>query len=74
MQVYPNAASTVITISTQYNNEKTIHLIDALGSVIATQITTENVLKMNIEQLPAGVYFVQIVENGIITSNNFIKQ
>ena len=74
MQVYPNPASTVITISTQNNNEKTIHLIDALGSVIATQITTENVLKMNIEQLPAGVYFVQIVENGIITSNNFIKQ
>ena len=73
-QVYPNPASTVITISTQNNNEKTIHLIDALGSVIATQITTENVLKMNIEQLPAGVYFVQIVENGIITSNNFIKQ
>ena len=74
MQVYPNPASTVITISTQNNNEKTIHLIDALGSVIATQITTENVLQMNIEQLPAGVYFVQIVENGIITSNNFIKQ
>ncbi|MBK9507362.1 MAG: T9SS type A sorting domain-containing protein [Bacteroidetes bacterium] len=74
MQVYPNPASTVITISTQNNNEKTIHLIDALGSVIATQITTENVLKMNIGQLPAGVYFVQIVENGIITSNNFIKQ
>ena len=74
MQVYPNPASTVITISTQNNNEKTIHLIDALGSVIATQITTENVLQMNVEQLPAGVYFVQIVENGIITSNNFIKQ
>ena len=74
IQIYPNPASTVITISTQNNNEKTIHLIDALGSVIATQITTENVLQMNIEQLPAGVYFVQIVENGIITSNNFIKQ
>ncbi|MBL0281396.1 MAG: T9SS type A sorting domain-containing protein [Bacteroidetes bacterium] len=74
MQVYPNPASTVVTISTLNNNEKTIHLIDALGSVIATQITTENVLQMNIEQLPAGVYFVQIVENGIITSNNFIKQ
>jgi hypothetical protein len=74
IQVYPNPASTVITIATQNNNEKIIHLIDALGSVIATQITTENVLQMNIEQLPAGVYFVQIVENGIITSNNFIKQ
>ena len=74
LQIYPNPASTVVTISTLNNNEKTIHLIDALGSVIATQITTENVLQMNIEQLPAGVYFVQIVENGIITSNNFIKQ
>ena len=74
IQIYPNPASTVVTISTLNNNEKTIHLIDALGSVIATQITTENVLQMNIEQLPAGVYFVQIVENGIITSNNFIKQ
>ena len=74
IQIYPNPASTVVTISTLNNNKKTIHLIDALGSVIATQITTENVLQMNIEQLPAGVYFVQIVENGIITSNNFIKQ
>lgn len=74
IQVYPNPASNFVTISTLNNNEKTIHLIDALGSNLLTKITSENTLQMDIDQLPAGVYFVQVVEAGVITTINFIKQ
>ena len=72
--VYPNPALNVLTIKTNNNQIKIINLYDALGRLINSQIASENEVFLNVENLPAGTYFIQIVEHQIVSTYNFIKQ
>ena len=72
--IYPNPALNVLTIKTNNNQIKIINLYDALGRLINSQIASENEVFLNVENLPAGTYFIQIVEHQIVSTYNFIKQ
>ena len=68
--IYPNPASSLITIETNSNEHKTIELTDALGQIIRTINTAENNTNLNIEDVSAGIYFVKIIVN----NNSIIKK
>ena len=72
--IYPNPAMNILTINTNNNQNKIINLYDALGRLINSQIASENEVFLNVENLPAGTYFIQIVEHQIVSTYNFIKQ
>jgi Zn-dependent metalloprotease len=62
--VYPNPADEVVYIETK-NIEGSVSVIDGLGRVVKTHSIdkTESTLKLDIDQLKAGVYYLQI-KNG----------
>jgi len=72
--IYPNPALNVLTIKTNNNQIKIINLYDALGRLINSQIASENEVFLNVENLPSGTYFIQIIENQNVSTHNFIKQ
>jgi hypothetical protein len=69
--VYPNPASSQITIDTEENIE-TIKIIDVTGKIVETK--TSNNTTINVDQLMKGLYILEIkTENGIV-HNRFIKK
>jgi hypothetical protein len=74
INVYPNPATTIITIQTNNNNVKEIFIYDAIGNVIMKQIASEMSTDMVIDYLPAGIYFIQVLDGEYSNMNNFVKQ
>lgn len=62
-QLYPNpAANDVVYITTSYNGQKDIVVYDVFGERVLTDRITSKTL--NISRLVAGVYVLQVIENG----------
>lgn len=60
--VYPNPATETIAVKGLKNNA-TLTLVDAQGKTIAASTVTPGVASMNIENVNAGVYFLNITSN-----------
>lgn len=59
MLVYPNPATSIITISVNNNADKnSVRLIDIYGRVVLEYLPFSKTIQMNISSLPAGVYIV----------------
>ena len=74
IQIYPNPANEIIFIQSNNTNEKNIQIIDAIGQIVMSEKTQLDILQLNIADLPAGVYVVQVNERNKSTTINFIKQ
>ena len=74
VNIYPNPATTSLTISTNNNTSKTILITDALGQILYNTGSDENTISINIENFAPGMYFVKIEEGNIIYTGNFVKQ
>lgn len=61
VQVYPNPAKDVIYISNKSGEELNSLLINTVGSTLSSQFIGHGLHELNIENLPAGHYFLQIV-------------
>ena len=71
--IYPNLASDNITIVlNSFNINQTVHILNLMGQVVKTQDIT-NVSKINISNLSAGIYFIQLEKSPFLTKK-FIKQ
>ncbi len=70
--IYPNPASTSITIQTDNTAEKGINIIDAIGQVVYTIYTNDNLMVINIDHLPAGIYFVKVESEMMTTTEKII--
>ncbi|WP_112112995.1 T9SS type A sorting domain-containing protein [Flavobacterium aciduliphilum] len=63
LKVYPNPVSNgVLHIESDVNSEKNVAIYDVLGKQVLNATTSQNML--NISSLTAGVYMVQITEEG----------
>lgn len=62
-EVYPNPSSNWIIIKTPKNDNYRAQLIDILGNVCIETLINANVSKINLEELPSGIYFVRILNN-----------
>jgi alpha-tubulin suppressor-like RCC1 family protein len=70
--LYPNPATTTLGISGTYGlTPNNIILTDVTGKTILTQINTAQI---NVQQLPAGMYFIKITAGHNTYQDKFIKQ
>ncbi len=69
IQVYPNPASNYITIESRNLFLKDILIYNQLGQVVlASKITDQHRIHLNIKNLPHGIYFAKILtDKGILT-------
>lgn len=72
--IYPNPATTTVTIATNSKTSKTISILDALGQTFGLFHSTEELIQLNIQSLPPGVYLIQIRNDENVTSQKMIKQ
>lgn len=74
--VYPNPANNMVNIQVNRTNNAPmqIQIIDALGQVVSASqnVGVNNVY--NLENFEAGVYFIQVTQNGQVYTTKFVKQ
>jgi hypothetical protein len=63
-KAFPNPASNVVNFTYEVSGNTSIDLANALGSTVAATEGTS----MNVEELPAGIYFATLKVNGVATA------
>lgn len=73
MTIYPNPASTVITVNGTDLSQ--IELLDISGRLLkSTPVLGINATELNVSMMPAGVYFVRVIaKDGTVESKRLIK-
>lgn len=72
LSIYPNPANDFFTISNA--NEAYIKVIDILGRTLITKHISSQNETISIKDLNAGIYSVQIIKDGEISSKKLIKK
>jgi hypothetical protein len=75
--LYPNPASQTATIAFEATGAYEVTLTDAAGRVIQTVANTANgatEVEFNVAQLTAGVYLVNIMSNGKMTTKSLVVE
>jgi polyhydroxybutyrate depolymerase len=57
---FPNPTNSLITIENQFNDPKTIEIINCLGTVVYSGYISKKNNQINVENLSPNIYFVQI--------------
>jgi len=80
-RIYPNPAISNITVEVNFNNTKKANLkiYNSLGQeVISNKITHIipgiNKIELNIENLPSGIYFAQILQGDVASTKRFVLE
>ena len=75
VQVYPNPAAGDVTVSLNDNAwiGKSIAIINMNGSIVATTQLSSLSQKINVSNLPSGVYFIHAVNNNQKLNQRFVK-
>ena len=74
--LYPNPTIGIINIDieTKNNGLLKIELLNAIGQVIMTETSESNRFTFNLQNYPAGIYFVKLIEqNRVIALEKIIK-
>ena len=78
VSVFPNPANNVLDISleeTLLNKSIKVSICEPLGKVVLEEFTSTGALRLNIEHLSKGIYFLNISESGsVIASKKIIKE
>lgn len=73
--VYPNPNNGSFTIElSQVNSNSTIEVINLLGEVVYTAITSNEKTQVNINNVNTGVYFVRIKDSSTTRIQKIVKQ
>lgn len=73
--IYPNPANDVLTIQNKDNTiVSKVNVVDILGKIIKTSPFNASEVSMDISDLKAGIYFVEIHSNTIKTIQKVIKK
>ena len=72
-EVYPNPATTEITVNGEFSSNAIATIYDQSGRVITTSAVS-NGSSLNISSLDAGIYIVSIQDNGAISTTNLVKK
>lgn len=76
LDVFPNPASTEVRIQSDYiilNGRLTI--VNVLGEhVLSQQLLNTNRVDINVGSLNSGIYFIQLIDNGVRQMQRFVKQ
>ena len=67
-KVYPNPVKDVLTVEGE--NIEQVNVFNALGQLVKTVNSNDNVVRVNVNDLPNGMYIVNVVDNnGIMTTS-----
>jgi hypothetical protein len=70
IKVYPNPATTEVIITTKdYIKDGVLHVLNVEGKTIHQQLMKGNMQTLHVQNIKAGNYFIQIVENGKVLFN-----
>lgn len=70
---YPNPANNEITIDHQTNDQHEIAIYNMTGSMVYNEKTISKTSKINISNLPKGLYFIKIQDGASIHTEKMIK-
>jgi endoglucanase len=73
IKMYPNPASTVLTIAAQEDIEK-VSVLNLLGQEVISATPNNEVVTLDVASLQTGIYVVKTNINGVISSTKFIKE
>jgi len=75
LAVYPNPVQQemVVTVGGTVNNG-TINILDMTGKLLKAQTANNNTVKLNVSELPAGMYIVQYTDDNRREQVKFTKQ
>jgi hypothetical protein len=73
ISVYPNPASNYVIVSKGSNSSAHINIINANGSVVKQIVSSNNQTKLDVTNIPSGVYMIQVQEAGAVSTLKFIK-
>lgn len=62
--LYPNPATSQVTIQTDSEGAKTISVIDISGRIVMSEKMTENGYTLYVSDLNKGTYFVRVLDHG----------
>lgn len=73
LSVYPNPTSNLLNLANADNlNIEKLAIIDVTGKILLEQ--KSNTSQIDVQQLPAGMYFLEITANGTKQNTKFIKE
>jgi hypothetical protein len=77
VKIYPNPASSTVTIQFEAATDKEIllYLLDTQGKLIKTDRIEESTLEKNIdlEDLPSGVYYLRMLKGNLVNVYKVVK-
>jgi hypothetical protein len=77
--VYPNPVQDVlnVTVSTSKSEIATVSILDVTGKLVQKETKSlgkgSSILQIPTGQLPQGLYFLNVISNGILTTEKFTK-
>ncbi|MFZ1593646.1 MAG: T9SS type A sorting domain-containing protein [Chitinophagales bacterium] len=74
LSIYPNPASSNITIKTNNTDPKTISIFNAVGALVYNTLSVEENVLVAINHLPAGVYYVDMAAEYGKGNCTFVKE
>jgi hypothetical protein len=72
LNIYPNPASTQITISTP--NKGNLSILNLNGQQLLQQEITEPTTTIDVRELKSGVYFMRVMGEKNVMMGKFVKQ
>lgn len=73
--IVPNPVTSVLTVSLERTEAVSLFIINQVGQNVLTAKSTDAVTSLDLTQLPAGVYFLAVVnEAGVMRTQRFVKQ
>ncbi len=73
-EVFPNPARNVVTISAEPGAERSeFHLVDAAGKIIRSWTSDEYIQKLDVRELPQGMYYLRLNRDGEVLTEKIIK-
>lgn len=73
LSVYPNPFSSIITIQSDLQTEGTISIMDVAGKIIYSQQLNEMQTTLGVNELPNGIYFLELSSANQKTVKKLIK-
>jgi hypothetical protein len=75
LKIYPNPAQQTLQITADLTGTHHLNICDIAGKTLTTQPITNQTTAINIETMPKGIYFVNIIDdkNKMVGSKRFVK-
>ena len=74
IHIYPNPAKNNITIESQLMINSKIQIINVLGEVVVSKMSTSNVEVINLSNINSGIYTIIVEGKDQIITKKFVKQ